>query len=148
MGSSIESPHPWPQGQVRWNCRHVCKCFIFNECSVFSAGGVFSRRAFASTSAVFTTRSTTLFTCCALHNWLLDVDGLDAQWEHGTQGDWEGSWGLHDEADAARFMVARDTDLSGFDDVNDDSSEEGGSSSGEARVVRQMDLGDFRGALI
>ena len=47
------------------------------------------------------------FTCCALHNWLLDVDGLGAQWTEGVQGDWEGSWGLHDSSDAARFGVSQ-----------------------------------------
>jgi hypothetical protein len=24
-------------------------------------------------------------TCCALHNWLLEVDGLDEQWDQGVQ---------------------------------------------------------------
>jgi hypothetical protein len=28
------------------------------------------------------------FTCCALHNWLLEVDGLDEQWESGVASDW------------------------------------------------------------
>ena len=28
-------------------------------------------------------------TCCALHNWLLEVDGLAKGWEHGVQSDWE-----------------------------------------------------------
>ena len=28
-------------------------------------------------------------TCCALHNWLLEVDGLDENWEDGVQSFWE-----------------------------------------------------------
>lgn len=32
-------------------------------------------------------------TCCALHNWLLFVDGLDDRWEDGTPSDWEGELG-------------------------------------------------------
>lgn len=37
-------------------------------------------------------------TCCALHNWLLEVDGLDKAWD-GTgiaTSDWEGELGNHD----------------------------------------------------
>ncbi len=30
-------------------------------------------------------------TCCALHNWLLDIDGLNGAWEHGVpMSNWEG----------------------------------------------------------
>ena len=28
-------------------------------------------------------------TCCALHNWLLEVDGLDERWQDGVASDWE-----------------------------------------------------------
>jgi hypothetical protein len=34
-------------------------------------------------------------TCCALHNWLLEVNGLDVQWENGVASDWEGKLGMH-----------------------------------------------------
>jgi len=51
-------------------------------------------------------------TCCALHNMLLEDDGLDANWENGTKGDWEGEWGLHDRGDAAHFEAPRDFDSS------------------------------------
>jgi hypothetical protein len=34
-------------------------------------------------------------TYCALHNWLLHVDGLDVRWEDGVQSDWEGPMGEH-----------------------------------------------------
>lgn len=30
-------------------------------------------------------------TCCALHNWLLKIDGTDAQWNNGVESDWEGN---------------------------------------------------------
>ena len=31
----------------------------------------------------------TWLTCCSLHNMLLDVDGLDEEWEQGTPSQWE-----------------------------------------------------------
>jgi hypothetical protein len=31
----------------------------------------------------------TFLTCCALHNWLLEVDGLDERWQDGVASDWE-----------------------------------------------------------
>jgi hypothetical protein len=34
-------------------------------------------------------------TCCALHNWLLEIDGLDDEWERGVPSEWEGSLGQH-----------------------------------------------------
>ena len=33
-------------------------------------------------------------TCCALHNMLLEIDGLDKAWESGVPSDWEGKLGL------------------------------------------------------
>ena len=41
------------------------------------------------------------FTCCALHNWLLDIDGLSDEWtgEHtatAMESDWLGDLGDHD----------------------------------------------------
>jgi hypothetical protein len=35
-------------------------------------------------------------TCCALHNWLLEVDGLDERWEQGVPSEWEGRLGEFD----------------------------------------------------
>ncbi len=38
------------------------------------------------------------FTCCALHNWLLDIDGLTGEWRDGVPvSDWEGRLGEHDD---------------------------------------------------
>ena len=39
------------------------------------------------------------FTCCALHNWLLEVDGLSEKWVCGVQNltsDWDGEMGSLD----------------------------------------------------
>ena len=38
-------------------------------------------------------------TCCALHNMLLEVDGLDNDWESGVPSDWEGELGHHNTND-------------------------------------------------
>ena len=48
-------------------------------------------------------------TCCALHNWLLEVDGLDEQWENGhTQSDWLSEMGDHNPSDqATSFALQR-----------------------------------------
>jgi len=35
-------------------------------------------------------------TCCALHNWLLEVDGLDEKWEDGHVSSWQGELGEHE----------------------------------------------------
>jgi hypothetical protein len=44
-------------------------------------------------------------TCCALHNLLLDVDGLDEKWEYGVPSDWEGALGNHDDYDVVYQMT-------------------------------------------
>jgi hypothetical protein len=38
-------------------------------------------------------------TCCALHNWLLEVDGLDDKWEQGVPSSWEGELRNFEEGD-------------------------------------------------
>jgi hypothetical protein len=40
-------------------------------------------------------------TCCALHNYLLEVDCLDKDWIHGVASEWEGGLGNHHSADVA-----------------------------------------------
>jgi hypothetical protein len=40
-------------------------------------------------------------TCCALHNWLLEVDGRDQEWQRGVPSDWEGELGQFDPSDQA-----------------------------------------------
>jgi hypothetical protein len=38
-------------------------------------------------------------TCCALHNWLLEIDGLDEPWQDGMTSSWEHELGQYDEED-------------------------------------------------
>jgi hypothetical protein len=42
-------------------------------------------------------------TCCALHNWLLEIDGLASSWNNGisteAESDWNGALGEHDPDD-------------------------------------------------
>ena len=38
-------------------------------------------------------------TCCALHNWLLNIDGLDEEWTQGVLSLWEGELGQYDMDD-------------------------------------------------
>ena len=45
----------------------------------------------------------TWLTCCALHNILLEVDGLDERWEDGVPSDWEGELGENNADEMARF---------------------------------------------
>jgi hypothetical protein len=45
-------------------------------------------------------------TCCALHNFLLEEDGLDEQWKNGVPSDWEGDLGLHSSADVSDHAPA------------------------------------------
>ena len=42
------------------------------------------------------------FTCCAFHNMLLEVDGLDVRWKEGVRSPYEGELGLHEEGDVQR----------------------------------------------
>ena len=42
-------------------------------------------------------------TCCSLHNWLLEVDGLDEQWSMGNESHWQGEMGWHDNDDIERI---------------------------------------------
>ncbi|CAB9517844.1 Plant transposon protein [Seminavis robusta] len=52
----------------------------------------------------------TWLTCCALHNWLLDIDGLSSEWQKGIRSDWEGELGDNEAdgfAEYAPFAVQR-----------------------------------------
>ena len=63
-------------------------------------------------------------TCCALHNMLLEVDGLSKKWDQGVSSDWE-TMDDHDEElpNAIRKLMnpssVRITDLSGNGYGND-----------------------------
>ena len=63
-------------------------------------------------------------TCCALHNMLLEVDGLAAGWENGVQSEWETEMeNSQDLPFALRRLIkpgtARNLDISGFGIGND-----------------------------
>ena len=45
-------------------------------------------------------------TCCALHNWLLHIDGLDENWESGVPSSDEGTMGELDAEDVP-FAIQR-----------------------------------------
>ena len=53
------------------------------------------------------------FTCCALHNMLLNVDGLDKKWRKGVPSPFEGELGWHAVGDVETyapliFRIVRD----------------------------------------
>ena len=50
-------------------------------------------------------------TCCALHNWLLEIDGLDEHWENGVPSSWEGESGQFRAGDTP-FAINRLYDTS------------------------------------
>jgi Plant transposon protein len=109
-------------------------------------------------------------TCCALHNWLLEIDGLD--------GEWEGVQGNHDAIDVLRHAPSalqrlynasewdpRTLDLSGmgtgdqsnFEVAMETNNPNTGENDGAAvmeeagtsvRVVRNLSLNYFRKKLI
>lgn len=43
------------------------------------------------------------FTCCALHNMLLNVDGLDSRWKKGVKSPFEGELGWHAPGDVETY---------------------------------------------
>jgi hypothetical protein len=115
-------------------------------------------------------------TCCALHNWLLEEDGLNEQWENGVLSDWEGELGEHDEQDVRSNILVpnaiqnlrspaerRGYDLSGISFGNDvdleivggDMVVVGGISSDDVaslddgvRIVRKLSQKFFREKLV
>ncbi len=50
----------------------------------------------------FETMDNIWFTCCALHNMLLEVDGLDRRWNNGIPSDYEEEFGQHDSISDVR----------------------------------------------
>lgn len=42
-------------------------------------------------------------TCCALHDMLLEVDGLNNRWEEGAASDWQGDMGTSDAKECRCF---------------------------------------------
>ena len=112
-------------------------------------------------------------TCCALHNRLLDIDGLDQKWENGVRSNWEGNLGHHEHLDTlshVSFAIQR-TNVLCPDARNFDSSGMGAGDDGNGgdltdnyvppaaiddnlttvdgvRVVRHLSLNFFRSKLV
>lgn len=98
-------------------------------------------------------------TCCALHNRLLEVDGLDKDWGPGVRSDWEGSLGrvpfaierLHNTHRSARHRdnngmgVGTDEDVVGAT-VNESCTTE--VSKTGINLVRNLSQSTFRAKLI
>jgi hypothetical protein len=109
------------------------------------------------------------FTCCALHNWLLDIDGLNGEWENGVPtSDWEGTMGdmdfegLHDGvahtiARLGTNLNPRNYDSSGMGPGNDlvgevydvcDSDSEEGEDISTSLTINNLSLPFFRRQLV
>ena len=98
-------------------------------------------------------------TCCALHNWLLEIDGLTEGWAEGKATEFEGVFGHHLAEDVQMFGGGgpADSDLSGMGPGDDPefSARAGvvgaagvGAVAGTTRAVRELSLAEFRQALI
>ena len=105
-------------------------------------------------------------TCCALHNWLLEIDGLDTEWESGVRTDWEGSLGnfaiqrLHaatnlpnqawDQSDMGFGSDYNPEEDIGGTNIEDDSGDVGLTevSQTEVNIVRNLSHSTFQSKLI
>ena len=107
-------------------------------------------------------------TCCALHNWLLEIDGLDDKWDEGVPSSWEGEAGEHDPDELGRIGAisrlhnpseARSFDASGMGPGGDRDIEEGLAEAEDiglelpitpdgGRLVRSMTGRAFRSKLV
>ena len=110
-------------------------------------------------------------TCCALHNMLLDADGLSGEWENGVPSDWEGELGEHNSSlvfDTLPFAVRRlavtDSELRRYDSsamgrgtdydptVGDESDNHDVQPDPvdrhQVRLVRHLSIDFFRGRLV
>ena len=105
-------------------------------------------------------------TCCALHNWLLDIDGISSVWENGVRiihSDWEGPLGNLD-LDGVREDIPnaishlstnfdpRNYDLSGMGPGEDVTGEEMLSAERTNMLMRSsvsnLTLAEFRKRLV
>ena len=114
-------------------------------------------------------------TCCALHNWLLEHDGLDKEWGTGVSSEWEGQIGEFNEEMVERYSppdailllhnpAARGSyDSSGMGAADTDQVEFGGEYISESRrsklhkrmqnqnsirIVKDLPLDYFRDRLV
>jgi hypothetical protein len=103
-------------------------------------------------------------TCCALHNWLLHIDGLDKEWNSVWQGDM-GEYARTDMPEAIRRLVnpsetrhydtsgrgvGQDCDLTGNDDGLDDlGGVDNPQPDEDGRIcIRDLTMKEFRNRLI
>lgn len=70
----------------------------------------------------FTTMDNIWFTCCALHNMLLEIDGLALNWAAGVRSDYEGVLGQHDSIGDVRQGLDHEVFARLRDPVNYDTS--------------------------
>ncbi len=108
-------------------------------------------------------------TCCALHNWLLEVDGLDQPWDgvNATTTEWESDLGQLDDTDVplALRRIMSPAEIRGYDSstvggrstndtiTGDDAGEnsisvDADDASDEVRKVRHLSLDYFRSKLV
>lgn len=103
-------------------------------------------------------------TCCAFHNWLLEIDGLDDKWEEGVLSTWQGNEGELDQEELAQIgrlhnpSKARsysgmepgdDNEPGDDDDIEDDNEDtELPLSLDGIRLVRSMTIETFRSKLV
>jgi hypothetical protein len=109
-------------------------------------------------------------TCCALHNCLLEIDGLDQKWEDGVDCDWvvdpdrKGDDDDDDEFDDENSDHANSSDVNEhrnhsaeYEERNDDYKKNDGraakaptkiSTVGPVQVVRNLSLKEFRKRLV
>ena len=88
-------------------------------------------------------------TCCALHNWLLEIDGLDEHWENGVPSSWEGESGQFLAGDTP-FAINRlyDTSAMGAGTLAGTGTPNINVNTDDTRIVRNLSLQFFRGRLI
>ena len=91
-------------------------------------------------------------TCCALHNWLLEIDGLDKPWDgvNVATSQWEGDLGQLDKNDvpmAIRTLLSPEqireydtTTIGGMTDVDDDDFENSDDSNDDEDMVDAEDV--------
>jgi hypothetical protein len=109
-------------------------------------------------------------TCCAMHNFVLEADGLHEQWDNGVPSDWEGDLGCHSPRDVNTFLppaLSRalrpdqmsEYDTSGMGPGNDheanmdvepdpDLGDDPALGDKTTRIVRHLSLNYFRKKLV
>jgi hypothetical protein len=96
-------------------------------------------------------------TCCALHNMLLEDDGLSQQWNTGARSDWEGELGQHSSDnnmdpnyDASGMGFGNDYIIDDYDDDDqlDNNTINNNNDDQHIKLVCDMPCFEFREKLI